>query len=309
MSGDGYGVEVLAFGPHPDDVELFCGGTMLRFAELGYRTGVVDLTRGELGSRGTAELRAQEAQAAARVLGLQFRENLGLPDGFVFPWSGFEAPHDRAAESHLGRVVEVLRRRRPEVVLLPWIEERHPDHAAAGILLTKAVYFAGLRRFETRPAQERFVPRQVLYYELRHRMTPTFVMDTSPVVDRKRAAIACYGSQVHAGAGGSSQARSAGARSDAGAGARAAAPGPHPGELGPQSQSRPGDGSQVGPRTLISSPLALEALEARDRYYGAMIGVRSGEPLRAPNMLGLVDPIAHFRANPFTEAHFFEALR
>lgn len=258
-----YGVDVLAFGPHPDDVELFVGGTLARLAQLGHRVGIVDLTRGELASQGTPEGRAEEAQAAARVLGAAFRDNLGLPDGFVFPWSGYEAGADARADSHLGLCVRALRRHRPELVLLPWVEERHPDHAAAGVLLTKALFFAALRRFDT--GQERFAPRQVLYYELRHRMTPTFVMDTSAAAETKRQAIACFGSQVRRAAG--------------------------------------------GPPTLVSSPRALEALEARDRYYGAMIGASHGEPLRAPGVPGLVDPVAHFRQNPFTEAHFFEALR
>ena len=159
-SGKSYGIDVLAFGAHPDDVELFCGGVMARLSELGYSTGVVDLTRGELASRGTVEERAREAEAASQVLGLSYRGNLGLPDGFVFPWSGYEAPAEHARSSHLGRAVEEIRRRRPEIVLLPWIEERHPDHAAAGDLLTRAVFFAGLRSFETESPSERFVPRQ-----------------------------------------------------------------------------------------------------------------------------------------------------
>lgn len=260
-----YGVNVLAFGPHPDDVELFCGGTLLRLAELGHTTGVVDLSRGELATHGTPEERAAEAEAAARVLGLQFRENLGLPDGFLFPWSGYDAPEEKASRSHLGRIVEVLRRHRPELVLIPWIEERHPDHVAASDLLTRAIFFAGLAKFETTPASLRFVPRQVLYYAMRYRMPASFVLDTSSVAEKKRAAIGCYRSQV------------------------APRPGTTP--------------------TLVGSPRALEAIEARDRYYGSMIGTSHGEPLRAPNTLGLVDPVEHFRANPFTEAHAFEAVR
>lgn len=262
--GGPYGVDVLAFGPHPDDVELFCGGTLIRLRDFGHTTGVVDLTCGELASRGTVEERAREAEAAGKILGLSFRENLGLPDGFIHPWSGYESPESMSG-SHLGRIVEVIRRRRPEIVLIPWIEERHPDHAAAGVLLTKALFFAGLRKFQTEPEADRFVPRQVLYYQLRHRMTPTFVMDTSAAAERKREAIACYGSQV--------------------------APRPD------------------APPTLIGSPRALEAIETRDRYYGTMIGTSHGEPLRAPNVPGIVDPVAHFRQNPFSEAHAFEALR
>lgn len=264
MSTD-YGVNVLAFGPHPDDVELFCGGTLIRLAELGHTTGVVDLSRGELASNGTPEERAEETEKASAVLGLQFRENLGLPDGFIHPWSGYEAPEERAFRSQLGKVVEAIRRHRPELVLIPWLEERHPDHVAASELLTKAIFFAGLKKFETAPASLRFVPRQVLYYSMRHRMPASFVMDTSAAAARKREAIECYASQV---------------------------------------KRREGSAP-----TLVSSPRALEAVEARDRYYGSMIGTSHGEPLRVVNTPGLVDPVAHFRANPFSEAHAFEGLR
>ena len=251
-----YGLDVLAFGAHPDDVELFCGGVMIRFADFGYRTGVVDLTRGELASQGTVEERAGEAEAAGRVLGLALRVNLGIPDGFIDPGP---------ASPHLDVVVEAIRRHRPELVLVPWIEERHPDHAAAGVLLTRAVFFAGLRRFETAAAPEWFAPRQLLYYEMRHRMTSSFVVDTTQAWSRKAEAIACHASQL---------------------------------------TRRDGEAP-----TLIASPLAIEAIEARDRYHGSRIGVRHGEPLRSSRTLGLIDPLAHFRANPFEVAHAFEPLR
>lgn len=180
------GVDVLAFGPHPDDVEIFCGGTLIRLVDLGHRVGVVDLTRGEMATNGTPEEREREAAEASRILGLSFRENLGLPDTGV----------DSSDRSQLAAAVEVIRRRRPELVLLPWVEERHPDHEAASALLAKAVFFAGVRRFETTPPSERFAPRQVLYYQLRHRMEPTFVIDTTAAAERKRRAIECYASQL-----------------------------------------------------------------------------------------------------------------
>ena len=250
-----YGVDVLAFGPHPDDVELFCGGTVIRLGQLGYATGVVDLTRGEQASHGTPEERAREAEAASAELGLRFRDNLGLPD------TGLAPVHDQ-----LAAVVGVLRRRRPEIVLAPWSEDRHPDHAAASALVARAVFFAGVRRFA--PDQgERFVPRQLLYYAMRHRMPPSFIVDTSPAAARKARAIACYASQI----------------------------------------LRRGTGTDADP-TLISSPRATEAIEARDRYYGSMIGTSHGEPLRSPNVPGLVDPLRQFRDNPFPEAHAFEPL-
>ena len=257
MSGTpAFGIDVLAFSPHPDDVELFCGGVMVRCAQLGHTTGVVDLTRGELATHGTVEERAREAEAAGRVLGLRFRENLGFPDGFIDP---------RGGGLQLERAVEVLRRRHPEIVLLPWIEERHPDHAAAGALLTRAVFFAGLSKFKTEPPHERSVPRQVLYYEMRFRMPASFVVDTSSAWEKKREAIGCHASQV---------------------------------------TRRPGETP-----TLVGSPMALSAIEARDRQHGSRIGVAFGEALRSASTLGIADPVAHFRANPFGEAHAFEALR
>ena len=248
-----YGVDALAFGAHPDDVELFCGGTLIRLAELGYATGVVDLTRGEKASNGSPDERAREAAAAAAELGAAFRDNLDLPDTGLGP-----------TEPQLAAVVGVLRRRRPELVLAPWIEDRHPDHAAAAALVTRAVFFAGVRRFAPE-AGERFVPRRLLYYAMRHRMPPSFILDTSAAVARKARAIACYASQIG---------------------------------------RRPGDDTP----TLISAPGAMAAIEARDRYYGSMIGTAAGEPLRSPATPGLVDPIRHFRDNPFPEAHAFEPL-
>jgi bacillithiol biosynthesis deacetylase BshB1 len=251
-----YGIDVLAFGAHPDDVEIFCGGVVIGLGDLGYRTAVVDLTRGELSSQGDADERAREAAAASTVMGLTFRDNLGLPDGFI---------DDTASSPHLPVVVAALRRHRPELLLVPWIEERHPDHVAASALLTRAVFLAGLRKFDAATGLAPFVPRQVLYYEMRHRMTPSFIVDTSKSWERKATAIACHQSQI---------ARRAGE-----------------------------------PATLISSPLALLAIDARDRYRGSEIGVRHGEALRSTQVLGIVDPLAHARTNVFPEAHAFEGPR
>lgn len=256
MSGDvAYGIDALAVGPHPDDVEIFCGGVVATLVALGYRVGILDLTRGELASQGTAHERAGEADAAAKELGVALRENLGLPDGFID--GGPDSPHVPAA-------VAALRRLRPELLLIPWREERHPDHEAASALLTRAVFFAGLRRFAP-GTPEPFVPRQVLHYEMRHRMTPSFIVDTTAAHERKMRAIACHRSQVVR-------------QENAGA-------------------------------TLISAPLAIEAIDARDRYRGSQIGVRYGEALRAVPVPGLVNPIAHGRANPFPGAHAFEPNR
>ncbi len=245
-----YGFDLVAFGPHPDDVELFCGGLLIRLSDLGYRVAVVDLTRGEMATRGTPETRAAEAEAAAAVLGLSHRENLALPDAGLLP----NDPDQVAA------IVAALRRLRPELVVAPWSRERHPDHEAASALVTRAVFLAGLRRWS--PGRPRdpgaldappFTPRQVLYYPMRHLAEPTFIVDTTEAAERKLAAIRCYASQV----------------------------GPAPG----------------APETLVGSPLSLTSIDARDRFYGAQIGVAHGEPFVSPSPVGLVDPVAHFRAN------------
>jgi N-acetylglucosamine malate deacetylase 1 len=257
-----YGLELLAFGPHPDDVELFCGGLLAKLAGAGHRTGIVDLTRGEKSSRGTPGTRTQETEAASRALGLALRENLALPDGWVHPWAGFEAP-EREAEAPVARVVEVLRRLRPELVLVPWEEERHPDHAATSALVTRALFFAGVRHFA--PGLPPFAPRQVLYYPMRHLAEPSVVVDVTEAYPRKLSAVHCYASQVQ----------------------------PSPG----------------APPTLVGSALSLSSLEARDRFYGAQVGVAHGEPYVLREVLGLADPLDHFRRNAFARPLFFPQRR
>lgn len=259
-------LDLLAFGAHPDDVEICCGGLLALSAARGHRTGIVDLSRGELASSGTPEARAEEAARASEILGLALRENLDFPDGFIHPYSGYEAtPEARARDSQLARVVAVLRRLRPAIVVIPWAHERHPDHEAAAALLGKAVFFAGVRKFATAdPQLPPFTPTEVLRYPMRHEIAhPSFIADISPVVDRKAAAIAAYGSQLR------------------------------PPLVAGQ------------PTPLIASPLGPEAFEARDRHFGAMIGVRAGEPYLTRGLMGLHDPVGHFRANPFPGALFF----
>jgi bacillithiol biosynthesis deacetylase BshB1 len=269
MTGSGPALDLLAFAAHPDDVELCCGGLLAASARQGYRTGIVDLSRSELSTSGTPELRAREAEQAGAILGLALRENLGFPDGWIHPYSGYEAEAEvRASRSQLARVVAVLRRLRPALVVIPWTHERHPDHEATSALLTKALFFAGVARFATEPMLPPFAPVQVLRYPMRYELEPSFVVDISEVAGQKAQAIAAYQSQLGRPAASASSAD-------------------------PRT-----------PPTLISSPLTLEAFEARDRYYGAMIGVRAGEPYRVQGILGLRDPVEHFTANPFAGALF-----
>lgn len=175
-------VDVLAFGPHPDDIEIGMGATLAKHAASGHRVGLCDLTAGEMGSNGTVEERLAEADAARAVLGALWRTNLRLPDRAI-----------GSAPSHVRQVVELVRRVRPRVVAIPYWTDRHPDHGAASHLLTEAVFNAGLRRF---PADgDAWKPEQSCYYFINDSVAPSFVVDVSAHYDTKRRALACHASQ------------------------------------------------------------------------------------------------------------------
>ncbi len=176
-------LDILAFGAHPDDVELHIGGTLAKMAAAGYEVGVVDLTRGELGTRGTAAIRAREAKKAAAILGLRVRENLGLPDGGV----------SVTAAARL-KVIRALRKYRPMMVLAPHWDEAHPDHANAGRLVAEAAHHAGLAKIRT--GQERFRPKAILYFMLPPYVRPTFIVDVSAHIEQREQAINAHRSQL-----------------------------------------------------------------------------------------------------------------
>lgn len=176
-------VDVLAIGPHPDDVELLCGGALARCADQGYRTAILDLTRGEMGTRGTPELRAEEAAAAARILGVETRANAGLPDAGI--------TNDRETRECL---VGWLRRLSPRVVILPFVRGRHPDHRVAAEVCRDACFLAGLSRFgEGRPHRPDKILHAMAFRE--DPVKPTFVVDITDQFDRKMQAIRSYRSQ------------------------------------------------------------------------------------------------------------------
>ncbi len=183
-------LDVLALAAHPDDVELCVGGTMCLLAQHGYATGVIDFTRGELGSRGTPELRAEEARRAAEILGLAARENLGLPDGDI-----------ANTKAHQHALIRHVRRYRPHVALLNAPACRHPDHCAAAKLSTDALYYAGLHKVETTgpggAPQEPHRPHHVLHYMQAVPFEPTFVVDVTAVWDRRIEALRAFRSQFH----------------------------------------------------------------------------------------------------------------
>jgi bacillithiol biosynthesis deacetylase BshB1 len=177
-------LDVVAFGAHPDDIELVAGGTLLKLADLGYRTGVVDMTRGELGTRGNARIRAHEAQASAKVLKLRIRENLGLKDGQIFD--------NLPARLQL---VKVLRTYRPDFVLTHYWDDKHPDHVHTSHLVTAACYLSGLAKVRTR--QERFRPKRIFYFMLPSHVRPSFVVDISNYFEKRMEALNCFRSQLY----------------------------------------------------------------------------------------------------------------
>ena len=226
-------IDLLVFGPHPDDVEIGFGGAVALHVAAGFRVGLCDLTQGELGSNGTVEERLTEAEAARAVLGADWRVNLGWPDGGPFE----TAPH-------LDDVVRLVRACRPEVVAIPYWDDRHPDHRDASETLSRSIFKAGLRRFTPAqppppwlgpsPSTESWRPRRVCYYFINDDAPPSFALDVSEVYDKKRQALACHATQFS-----------------------------------------PGDPDRVGTRLTASTFFQL--IESRDANLGARTGVAYAE--------------------------------
>jgi bacillithiol biosynthesis deacetylase BshB1 len=233
-----FALDALAVAAHPDDAELCMGGTLAKLAALGHKTGVLDLTRGEAGTRGTPETRAAESAAAARVLGLAQRENLGLPDAHI--WAGEES---RTA------MVRALRRLRPRVVFTHYWDDPHPDHAHAAQVVREATHAAGLARYDAESGQARFRPAAVAYFLFPRTVAPSFIVDISDTAARKQEAIRCYASQF----------------------------------FNPASAE---------PETRVSTRRFLDEVEARDRYFGALIGAAAGEAFFVREALNVADPVA-----------------
>ena len=188
---DGAPLDVLALAAHPDDAELCAGGILCLLADQGYRTGIVDFTRGELGTRGTPETRMEEAAAAAEILGLTARANLGLPDGDI--------QNTRATQR---AVIRMIRRYRPRIVLLTAERVRHPDHGDATRLAADALFYSGLAKIETEDdgvPQEPWRPHHALHYMQALDFEPTFVVDVSAVWERRQRALLAYGTQFYTG--------------------------------------------------------------------------------------------------------------
>ena len=180
-------LDILAFGAHPDDIELNCAGTLLAEKANGKKIGVIDLTQGELGTRGSAEIRRQEAAAAAKILQLDVRENLELADGFF-----------KNDETHQRQVIKIIRKYQPEIILCNAPEDRHPDHGKAAQLVEDAVFLSGLRKIVTDDnglQQEVWLSTYVFNFIQDRYLHPNFVIDISAVMEQKIAAIRAYTTQ------------------------------------------------------------------------------------------------------------------
>lgn len=229
-------LDLLAFGVHPDDVELSCSGVLLVEKSNGKKTGIVDLTEGELGTRGTAETRYLEAADAARILGVDIRENLQLADGFF-----------KNDEDHQRKVIQVIRKYQPEIVICNAPEDRHPDHGRSARLVSDASFLSGLMKIETTDngiIQDAWRPKYVLHYIQDRYLKPDFVVDISAVFEKKIEAIKAYKTQFH-----------------------------NPGIDGPQ--------------TYISTPDFLDSVIYRYKMFGKMIGVKYAEGFISEKTIGI----------------------
>ncbi|RKY90164.1 MAG: bacillithiol biosynthesis deacetylase BshB1 [Ignavibacteriae bacterium] len=182
-------LDVLVFAAHPDDAELAMGGTIARFANEGFNVGIVDLTRGEMGTRGSAETRQKEALEAAKILKTSIRENLLIPDGDI------EITND-----NIRKVVMLMRKFKPKIVFAPYFSDRHPDHINASKLIKRAMFVSGLEKIKTSEseiAQRAYRPAKLFYYMQTYTFEPSFVVDISNFFETKMKAVWAYSTQFH----------------------------------------------------------------------------------------------------------------
>ena len=224
-------LDILAIGAHPDDIELGCSGTMIKHVRKEKRVGICDLTAGELGTRGSPALRAKEAATSASLMGVSVRENLAIPDGHIE-----NSPENRE------KLIRIIRRYRPAVLLIPYHADRHPDHEHAHVLAREAWFYAGLSRIETQwesHAQDPFRPRAYYCYMQWFEFPPTFIVDVTAEYEQRMKTVRAFKSQFY----------------------------------DPESQER---------QTVLSTPEFLLTVSTRLAYYGDKIGKKYGEPFFAP---------------------------
>lgn len=182
-------LDILAFGAHPDDVELSCSGVILKNTTIGKKVGLIDLTKGELGTRGTPAIREKEAKASAKILGVLFRENLKMEDGFF-----------QNDKKHLLKVIQKIRQYRPDVVLANALEDRHPDHGRAAKLVADACFLSGLVKIVTKQngkKQEAWRPKAVYHYIQYRKLKADIAIDITPFIEKKMESIYAFSSQFY----------------------------------------------------------------------------------------------------------------
>jgi len=229
-------LDLLAIGVHPDDVELGCAGTILKHHSLGQKTGILHLTRGELGTRGDMKSRLKEAEKAAKILGVHALETLDFADGFF--------AND---QEHQLKLIRVIRKYRPRIVLANAFDDRHPDHGRAGWLAEDACFLSGLRKVQTKlngKIQEAWRPKAIYHYVQAYRHQPDVIVDVTEFWEKKMEAVKAYASQFY----------------------------------NPDSKE---------PQTFISTPEFLELVKARGIEFGQAIGVKYGEAFTARRKIGV----------------------
>ncbi len=243
-------VDLLGIAAHPDDVELSCAGTMIQAKLEGKRTAIVDLTRGELSTRGTLETRAAETEVATKVLGLDARLNLGMSDGNI-----------ELTQANLLKLIAAIRTFRPTIMLTPHERERHPDHVAASTLAHRAMFYAGLAKIETFDdagnPQKPHRPLLTLQYMQTYTFEPKIILDISRVFRQRMEAVEAYGTQLFAG--------------------------------GRLEHMKHADADTNDPPTFLTQSGFYEWIEARARHYGMIIGAEFGEPFWCYEPLGTKD--------------------
>ena len=220
-------LDVLVFAAHPDDAELGMGGTIIKLITSGKKIGLVDLTKAELSTRGNVKLREKEAEEAAKLMKLSFRENLGIPDGDI-----------SLSDSNLRKVIVTLRKYQPKIIFAPYLNDRHPDHIDASVLIKRAMFKSGLTKYESSfkgKKQPAYRPAKLFYYMQTYTFIPTFVVDISSTFKDKMKAVMAFKSQFYTS-------------------------------------------EKKEPSTFISSKNFISYVEARAEYYGFGIGKKYGEP-------------------------------
>jgi bacillithiol biosynthesis deacetylase BshB1 len=230
-------IDILAFGAHPDDIELSCAGTILKHINIGMSVGAIDLTEGELGTRGTSHIRAKEAEVASQLMGLKFRHNLNIEDGFI----------NSLNKEHQLDIIKFIRHYKPKIVLCNAKQDRHPDHAHASELISKACFLSGLKKLESNfdgKKQDSWRPKQVLHYIQWENIKPDFLIDISGFMEKKLEVVKAYESQFF------------------------------------KSES-------IEPETPISSQQFINSVQYRAADFGRLLGVDYAEGFTSDKLIGL----------------------